>query len=49
MGAPDFFIDLRGGGARPKKFENHCIRASLHSGSGRSDKNQCRGAKSGRC
>ncbi len=24
-GAPDFFI------GRPKKFENHCTRASLHS------------------
>ncbi len=26
---PDFFKGLRG--ARPKKFENHCTRASLHS------------------
>ncbi len=33
MGAPDFFINLRGGGGGggggPKKFENHCTRASL--------------------
>ncbi len=29
MGALDFFIGLRG--ARPKKFEKHCTRASLHS------------------
>ncbi len=43
MGEPDFCIGLRGG------FEKHCTRASLHSHSGRSDKNQCRGVKSGRC
>ncbi len=28
-GAPDYFIGLRG--ARPKKFGNHCTRASLNS------------------
>ncbi len=43
MGVPDFFIGLKGG------IENHCTRASLHSDSGRSDKNRCRGAESGRC
>ncbi len=29
-GEPDLFIGLRGG-ARPKMFEKHCTRASLHS------------------
>ncbi len=39
----DFLIGLRGG------FEKHCTRASSFRHSGRSDKNQCRGGKSGRC
>ncbi len=39
----DFLIGLRGG------FEKHCTRASSFTHSGRSDQNQCRGVKSGRC
>ncbi len=39
----DFLIGLRGG------FEKHCTRASSFTHSGRSDMNQCRGVKSGRC
>ncbi len=39
----DFLIGLRGG------FEKHSTRASSFTHSGRSDQNQCRGGKSGRC
>ncbi len=39
----DFLIGLRGG------FEKHYTRASSFTHSGRSDMNQCRGDKSGRC
>ncbi len=49
-GAPDFFIGLGFGvwGLGGGVVEKHCTRASLHSDSGRSDQNQCRGVKSGR-
>ncbi len=39
----DFLIGLMGG------FEKHCTRAFSFRHSGRSDKNLCRGVKSGRC
>ncbi len=39
----DFLIGLMGG------FEKHCTRAFSFRHSGRSDKNLCRGGKSGRC